>query len=148
MRRVVAAAVALAAVVALAGCSPTAPIPTPSPSQIVGTWHHGSDVVTFDADGTFTISGMPVGVIEQAPVPDGGSPKGPLESISGTWHVGTGGTDAGGAPGVQLDFQKPAKVEFYYGLTLIVSADLPNPNLYVFLGRSDSNIRYTFTRQS
>ena len=147
IRRAVAAAVALAAALALAGCSPTAPIPTPSPSQVVGTWRHGSDVITFDADGTFTISGMPVGVIEQAPVKGDAEPKGPDESITGTWHTGTGGTDAGGAPGVQLDFVKPAKVEFYYGLTLIVSADLPQPKLYVFLGRPDSNIRYYFTKQ-
>ena len=148
MRRALVAGAILVAALGLAGCTPTAPIPTPSPSQLVGTWHHGSDVITFGADGTFAISGMPVGVIEQAPVTDGADPKGPDESISGTWHVGSGGTDAGGAPGVQLDFVTPKKVEFYYGLTLIVSSDLPQPDLYVFLGRPDSNIRYTFTKQS
>ena len=147
LRRAAGAAVLLVAALALAGCSPTAPIPTPSPSSIVGTWQHGSDVITFDADGTFSVSGMPVGVIEQAPVADGDAPKGPDESITGTWRVGSGGTDAGEAPGVQLDFVKPAKVEFYYGLTLVVSSTLPQPELYVFLGRSDSGIRYSFTKQ-
>jgi hypothetical protein len=147
MRRLVLSAAVLVAALAIAGCTPTAPIPTPSPSALVGTWTHGSDVITFDADGTFTVSGMPVGVIEQAPVASGASPKGPDESISGTWHVGSGGTDAGGAPGVQLDFVNPKKVEFYYGLTLIVSADLPQPSLYVFLGRPDSGIRYIFTKR-
>jgi hypothetical protein len=147
LRRAAVAAVLLVAALGLAGCAPTAPIPTPSPSSIIGTWHHGSDIITFDPDGTFTISGMPQGVIEQAPVATGAEPKGPNESISGTWRIGSGGTDAGGAPGVQLDFVKPAKIEFYYGLTLIVSTDQPQPDLYVFLGRSDSDIRYTFTKQ-
>jgi hypothetical protein len=145
IRRLGIVAILLAAALALAGCAPTAPIATPSPAQVVGTWHHGSDVITFDADGTFTISGMPLGVIAQNPVASGDAPKGPDKSVSGTWIVGSGGTDAGGAPGVQLSFKNPKRIGFFYGLTLIVSYDLP-PRLYLFLGRSDSDIRYYFTK--
>lgn len=135
----------VALALSLAACEPTEPIPTPSPAAIVGTWRHGSDILTFDADGTFGLSGIPTGVVEQKPVHLGGTPAGPDVSVTGTWTVGSGGTDAGGAPGVQLDFVTPRKVGFDYGLTLIVSTDYPF-KLYVFLGRPDSNIRYTFTR--
>ena len=136
----------IAASLSLAGCQPTAPIPTPSPSDIVGTWHHGDDTVTINPDGSFGISGMPEGVIEQAEVPAGGSPSGPAEAITGTWSIGSGGTDVGGAPGVQLNFQHPAKVGYNYGLTLVVAAGYPL-QLYVTLGRPDSGVRYTFTRR-
>jgi hypothetical protein len=146
MIRGIAAGVVVASLaLGLTGCESNLPIPTPSPSDIVGTWHHGADTLTFDADGTFTIADMPLGVVEQSPVPLGGGPTGPKESISGSWVIGSGGTDAGGAPGVQLAFTKPRKVGLDYGLTLIVSDDYPL-QLYVFLGRSDSNIRYSFTR--
>jgi hypothetical protein len=143
---VIAVVVLLAAALSLTACTPTAPIPTPASSQVIGMWHHGGDVVTIDADGTFTIADMPRGVIEQAPVAAGSAPAGPAENISGTWSIGSGGTDVGGAPGVQLDFQRPRQVGFNYGLTLIVSDSSPL-QLYVTLGRPDSNIRYTFTRQ-
>jgi hypothetical protein len=146
MRKVIAAVVLLAAALSLSACSPTAPIPTPAPSQVIGMWHHGGDVVTINADGTFTIADMPRGVVEQAPVAAGSAPAGPAENISGTWTIGSGGTDVGGAPGVQLDFQHPQKVGYNYGLTLIVSDDSPF-ELYVTLGRPDSNIRYNFTKQ-
>ncbi|HEX4401196.1 MAG TPA: hypothetical protein VHZ98_07715 [Galbitalea sp.] len=146
MRKAIAVAVLLAAAIALSGCAPTTPIPTPSPSQVVGTWHHGSDNVTINADGTFGIAGMPLGVVEQAPIAAGASPAGPAETISGTWSIGSGGTDVGGAPGVQLDFVHPQKVGFNYGLTLIVAYGSPL-QLYVTLGRPDSNIRYTFTKR-
>lgn len=136
--------VALAAT--LAGCEPTTPIATPSPSVVVGVWHHGSDILRINADGSFSLNDTPLGVIEQAPAKASGSPSGPAESVTGTWAIGSGGTDAGGAPGVQLTFVSPRKVGQNYGLTLIVSDDIP-PQLYVFLGRSDSNIRYTFTRR-
>jgi hypothetical protein len=146
IRRVALGVVALALALGLAGCEPTATIPTPSHSNIVGTWRHGSDTLTFDADGTFSLNHVPLGVIEQSPVALGGGPTGPDKSVSGTWSIGTGGTDAGGAPGVQLEFVKPRKVGLDYGLTLIVSDDLPF-KLYVFLGRSDSDIRYSFTKK-
>ena len=146
MRKAIAVAVLLAATIALSGCAPTTPIPTPSPSQVVGTWRHGSDSVTLNADGTFGISGMPLGVVEQAPVATGASPAGPAETVSGTWSIGSGGTDVGGAPGVQLDFVHPQKVGLNYGLTLIVAYGSPL-QLYVTLGRPDSNIRYIFTKR-
>jgi hypothetical protein len=134
------------AALALAGCTSNLPIPTPSPSQVVGTWHHGSDIVELYADGTFQASGLPKGVIEQASVPRGGSPSGPDEKVSGTWALGSGGTDVGGAPGIQLGFQSPAKIGFNSGLTLIV-ADGDPLQLYVTLGRPDSGIRYVFTKK-
>jgi hypothetical protein len=146
MRKAIAVVVLLVATLSLAACAPTAPIPTPAPSQVVGKWHHGGDVVTINADGTFTIADMPRGVVEQAPVASGSAPAGPAENISGTWSIGSGGTDVGGAPGVQLNFQHPQKVGYNYGLTLIVS-DASPLQLYVTLGRPDSNIRYTFSKQ-
>jgi hypothetical protein len=147
MRKAFVVVVLLAATLSLSACESTVPIPTPSPSQIVGTWRHGSDTVTINADGTFGIAGMPLGVIEQAPVASGAVPAGPAEAISGTWAIGSGGTDVGGAPGVQLDFVHPQKVGFNYGLTLIVAGGSP-VQLYVTLGRPDSNIRYTFTKRA
>jgi hypothetical protein len=139
-------AVAVVTVLALAGCEPTNAIPTPSPSDIAGTWTHGNADIHFDADGDFTMTDVPLGVIEQDPANAAGGPTGqPVASVSGTWTIGSGGTDVGGAPGVQLSFVKPEKVGFDYGLTLVVSHDYP-ANLYVFLGRPDSNVRYTFTR--
>jgi hypothetical protein len=147
MRKAIAVAVLLTATLSLSACESTTPIPTPSPSQVVGTWHHGSDTVTLNADGTFGIAGMPRGVVEQAPVAAGAAPAGPVEAISGTWSIGSGGTDVGGAPGVQLEFVHPQKVGLNYGLTLIVADGLPL-ELYVTLGRPDSDIRYTFTKRS
>jgi hypothetical protein len=136
----------VAAALALAGCTSNLPIPTPSPAQIVGTWHHGGDVVTINADRTFDVHGMPRGVIDQAAVASGASPAGPSEAVSGTWSIGSGGTDVGGAPGVQLDFVSPRKIGYSYGLTLVV-ADTSPLQLYVTLGRPDSGVRYSFTRQ-
>ena len=143
MRKAILAAVAIVAALSLAGCEPTAPIPTPSPSAVIGTWRHGSDILRINADGTFSINHMPLGVVEQSPVAAGAAPAGPPESATGTWAIGSGGTDAAGAPGVQLDFTNPRRVGPDYGLTLIVSDDDPM-QLYVFLGRSDSDIRYNF----
>jgi hypothetical protein len=147
MRRaaLVAAVVAVAAL-GLTGCSPTAPIPTPSASAVIGTWHHGSDVVVFNPDKTFTFAGMPKGVIEQASVATGASPAGPAEHATGNWSIGSGGTDVGGAPGVQLDFVSPKKIGYNYGLTLVVAGGTPM-QLYVTLGRPDSGIRYVFTKK-
>src|ERR1700722_9979158 len=107
MRKAILAALVIAVSLSLAGCEPTTPIPTPSPHDIVGTWHHGADTLRFDADGTFTLNDIPLGVVEQNPVPLGGGPSGPGESVQGTWSIGSGGTDAGGAPGVQLEFVQP-----------------------------------------
>jgi hypothetical protein len=146
MRKVLLGTLAVVASFALAGCTSNTPIATPAPDEIVGTWQHGSDVVRIDADGTFAISRMPEGVIEQAPVASGSSPSGPNEKVSGTWSIGSGGTDVGGAPGVQLDFTNPQKIGFNSGLTLIV-ADSDPLQLYVTLGRPDSNVRYTFTKK-
>jgi len=146
LRRGVGLALLVAAALALAGCTSNLPIPTPSPSQVIGTWHHGSDIVQLNDDGTFEASGLPKGVIEQASVPTGGSPAGPDEKVSGTWALGSGGTDVGGAPGIQLDFQSPAKIGFNSGLTLIVADGSPL-QLYVTLGRPDSGIRYVFTKK-
>ncbi|MEJ1230162.1 MAG: hypothetical protein WDM88_05370 [Galbitalea sp.] len=89
---------------------------------------------------------MPLGVIEQAGVALGAAPAGPDESFTGTWSIGSGGTDAGGAPGVQLEFGHPRKIGFDYGLTLIVSAG-PPLQLYVNLGHPEARDRYTFTRR-
>ncbi len=146
VRRGVALAVLVAGALALAGCPSNLPIPTPSPSKVVGTWHHGGDIVQLNDDGTFEASGLPKGVIEQAPVATGASPAGPDEKVSGTWSIGSGGTDVGGAPGIQLDFTSPAKIGFNSGLTLIV-ADSDPLQLYVTLGRPDSGIRYIFTKR-
>ena len=146
MRKAILAVVVIAFAVSLAGCEPTAPIPTPAPSDIVGAWHHGSDTVTINADGTFGIRDMPKGVIEQAAVPLGGAPTGALEQITGTWSIGSGGTDVGGAPGVQLEFRSPASIGYNNGLTLIVAAAEPL-QLYVTLGRPDSGVRYTFSKK-
>jgi hypothetical protein len=131
---------------ALAGCSSNTPIATPAPSQVIGTWEHGDDTVTLDADGTFAISDMPKGVIDQTAVPLGKAPTGAPESVTGTWTIGSGGTDVGGAPGVQLTFQHPQKIGYSYGLTLIV-ADTSPLQLYVTLGRPDSGVRYTLDKK-
>jgi hypothetical protein len=147
IRRALVVFVLLASSLALSACtSSSAPIPTPSSAQVIGTWHHGDDVLSINADGTFSAAGMPRGVIDQTPVASGAAPHGPAESVSGTWSIGSGGTDVGGAPGVQLDFVSPKKIGYNYGLTLVVAATTPL-QLYVTLGRPDSNIRYTFTRQ-
>lgn len=136
----------VAVALALAGCTPTLPTPTPSPSQLVGTWRHGSDILRLDPDGTFAVSGMPKGVINQTPVATGAEPAGPTVSVTGTWSVGAGGTDAGGNPGVQLDFVSPKKIGYNYGLTLVVTGTDP-VRLYVTLGRPDSDVRYSFTHE-
>jgi predicted small lipoprotein YifL len=146
VRKAILTVVLVATMLALAGCQSNLPIPTPSPAEVVGSWHHGGDTVTINADGTFGISGMPKGVIEQAPVASGASPSGPAERVTGTWLIGSGGTDAGGAPGVRLVFQSPAKIGYNSGLTLIVAGGEPL-QLYVTLGRPDSGIRYTFSRK-
>jgi hypothetical protein len=145
MRKALTVAVLIAATLSLAACSPTLPIPTPSPSDVVGSWSHGGDTVTLNTDGTFAISGMPKGVIEQAPVADGAAPAGPAESVTGTWSIGSGGTDVGGAPGVRLVFLRPKKIGYNSGLTLVVASNRPL-ELYVTLGRPDSNVRYNFSR--
>jgi hypothetical protein len=145
MRKAILAVLVIAVSLSLAGCEPTAPIPTPSPSAMIGTWRHGSDTLTVNADGTFSLRNVPLGVVEQAAVATGAAPAGPTESVSGTWAIGSGGTDVGGAPGVQLDFVSPHRVGPDYALTLVVSGDSP-PQLYVFLGRPDSGIKYSFTR--
>jgi hypothetical protein len=146
MRRAFSIALVVVVALALSACTSNAPIPTPSPAQVIGTWHHGSDVLRINADGTFAIGGMPKGVIDQTPVARGSSPTGPAEAVSGTWSIGSGGTDVGGAPGVQLDFVSPKKIGYNYGLTLVV-ADTSPLQLYVTLGRPDSDVRYSFTRQ-
>jgi hypothetical protein len=139
-------ALLLGSALALAGCSPTQPIPTPSPVEIVGTWTHGGDIVQINSDGTFEIAGMPKGVIEQAAVPLGAAAAGPAEKVSGTWSIGSGGTDVGGAPGVRLAFESPARIGYNTGLTLIVADGAPM-KLYVTLGRPDSGVRYNFSRK-
>lgn len=147
IRRAIVVTVLLASCLMLSACtSSSTPIPTPSAAQVVGTWHHGDDVLRINADGTFAAAGMPRGVIDQTPIASGAAPHGPTESVSGTWSIGSGGTDVGGAPGVQLDFVSPKKIGYNYGLTLVVAATNPL-QLYVTLGRPDSNVRYTFSRQ-
>jgi hypothetical protein len=147
IRRTIVVIVLLATCLTLSACtSSSAPIPTPSAAQVIGTWHHGDDVIRINADGTFAAAGMPRGVIDQTPVASGAAPHGPTESLNGTWSIGSGGTDVGGAPGVQLDFVSPKKIGYNYGLTLIVAATRPL-QLYVTLGRPDSNVRYVFTRE-
>jgi hypothetical protein len=145
MRKAIAVALLIAAALSLSACTPNAPIPTPSPAEVVGSWHHGGDTVTINADGTFGVSGMPRGVIEQAPVAEGAVPAGPAETVTGTWSIGSGGTDVGGAPGVHLVFLSPKKIGYNSGLTLVVANSRPL-QLYVTLGRPDSNVRYSFTR--
>jgi hypothetical protein len=145
MRRLTLAVLVVVACLSLSACATAAPIPTPSSTQIVGTWKHGGARIEFDADGTFLASGIPKGVIEQSEVALGAQPAGPPEDVVGTWSIGSGGTDAGGAPGVQLVFVSPKKVGFDYGVTLVVSSDLP-PQLYVNLGHPDAGNRYSFTK--
>lgn len=145
IRRAAVAVLVVAACLSLSACEESAPIATPSSSQVVGTWKHGSAEIEFDPDGTFLASGIPKGVIEQSEVALGSKPAGPAESVAGKWSIGTGGTDAGGAPGVQLDFVSPKKIGFDFGLTMIVSSDLP-PQLYVLLGHPEANDRYSFTK--
>ncbi len=146
IRLVTGAAVALALCLGLAACESTTPIPTPSPAAVIGSWRHGSDVLTLDPDGTFTVSAIPEGVVAQAGVARGAAPVGPNVAISGTWSIGSGGTDAGGAPGVQLEFDQPRKVGLDYGLTLIVAGTSPQ-QLYVNLGHPEAGIRYSFTKR-
>jgi hypothetical protein len=146
MRRVVAVAILVAVAIVLAGCTSNLPVPTPSPAQIVGSWRHGSDVLQLNADGTFAVTGMPTGVINQTPVARGAEPAGPDVAVTGAWSIGSGGTDVGGKPGVQLDFLSPKKIGYNYGLTLVVAGTDP-PQLYVTLGRPDSDVRYTFDRK-
>lgn len=145
IRRIALVAVVVALAASLTGCVSNTPVATPAPADIVGTWHHGSDRLTINSNGTFALANTPLGVIEQRAVVAGADPAGPNESVSGTWVIGSGGTDVGGAPGVQLTFVKPKKVGFDYGITFVVSGDVP-PQLYVFLGRPDSDIRYSFTK--
>ena len=146
MRKAILVTVMMAAVVALAACSSNVPISTPSPSSVVGAWQHGADVLRLNADGTFSLNAIPLGVVEQRAVALGGHPAGPNESVSGRWSIGSGGTDAGGAPGVHLEFAHPRKVGFDYGLTLVVSSDVP-VQLYVLLGPPDSGTRYSFRKR-
>ena len=147
MRRIAIGFAALLAIaLSLSACASNRPIPTPSPAAVVGTWHHGGDVIILDADGTFTASGLPRGVINQSPIASGAEPAGPAESVSGTWSIGSGGTDVGGAPGVQLDFVSPQKIGYNYGLTLVVADTVPL-QLFVTLGRPDSGVRYSFTKR-
>jgi hypothetical protein len=145
IRRLALGVVAAALAVSLAGCVSNAPIPTPSPAAITGIWRHGSDILRINADGTFSLANVPLGVVKQSAVALGAQPSGPNESVTGKWSIGSGGTDAGGAPGVQLDFVQPRKLGPDYGMTLVVSGDVP-PELYVFLGHPDSATKYTFTR--
>jgi hypothetical protein len=146
IRQLAPVALAVALAFGLAGCVSNAPIPTPAPADVVGTWHHGSDTITFNADGSFAAKNVPFGVIEQAGVGLGKHPAGPNESFTGSWTIGSGGTDAGGAPGVLLEFTKPRKIGLDYGLTLVVSGDVP-PQLYVLLGHPDTANKYSFTRE-
>lgn len=141
-----AAVIAVVAGLGLAACESTDPIPTPSPSQVIGTWTHGNTSLEFDQDGAFLITNIPTGVIEQRAVAAGGSPAGPNVDVSGSWHIGSGGNDVGGAPGVQLDFAHPARVGPNTGLTLVVSGDYP-PKLFVYLGNPDTRVKYAFTKQ-
>jgi hypothetical protein len=129
----------------LGACESTDPIPTPSPSQVIGTWTHGNTSLEFDQDGAFLITNIPTGVIEQRAIAAGGSPVGPNVDVSGSWHIGSGGNDVGGAPGVQLDFVHPARVGPNTGLTLVVSGNYP-PKLFVYLGNPDTRVQYAFTK--
>jgi len=145
VRAALAVVVVLAAALGIVGCAPTVPTPTPSPSQIAGSWHHGSVDLELDSDGSFTLSDIPAGVIQQSGVAIGGSPKGPRVDVAGAWSIGSGGNDAGGAPGVQLDFVNPPTVGPNNGLTLLVSGGLKT-TLFVYLGHPDARNEYVFTK--
>jgi hypothetical protein len=144
-----AAALGLAAALAggLSGCVSTDPIPVPSRADLIGTWSHDSVAsLELRSDGTFTLTDIPQGVIAQEPVDSGQAPNGPNLSLSGEWKRGSGGNDAGGAPGVQLKFDKAVGPND--ALTMLVegySAD--ERKLYVSLGYPDSHNDYEFTKR-
>jgi hypothetical protein len=147
MRKAAAAVILLAAVLGLSACESTAPIPVPTKSEVIGTWTHGASSLELDADGTFTLAGVPTGVVRQSPVANGADPAGPDVDIKGAWHIGSGGNDAGGAPAVQLDFQAPQKVAAFTGLTLLVEGYTDSDRqLYVNLGNPDSNIQFAYKK--
>jgi hypothetical protein len=145
-RKAIAAALLIAAGLGLSACQSTDPIPTPSPSQLVGEWDHGNTSLELDVDGGFTLTNVPTGVVEQQDIGTGGTPSGPNVTIEGSWHVGSGGNDAGGAPGVQLDFEHPTTIGPNTGLTLLVPAS-STTQLYVSLGHPEAGKRYVFTKQ-
>jgi hypothetical protein len=145
-RTAIAAALVVAAGLGLSACEPTNPIPTPSPSALVGEWDHGNTSLELDVDGAFTLTNVPTGVVEQEVVAAGDTVSGPNITIHGSWHIGSGGNDAGGAPGVQLDFEQPKTVGPNTGLTLLVPANVTN-QLYVLLGHPEANDRYLFTKK-
>jgi hypothetical protein len=73
--------------------------------------------------------------------------KGPNITVAGTWKIGSGGNDAGGSPAVQLHFLKPALVDTFNGLTLVVEGSAASDRqLYVDLGDPDANVQFAFTK--
>jgi len=130
----------------LAGCQPAVIVPPPTRAQVEGTWTHGRTSLEIDDDGTFVLTGIPTGVVEQADVQAGVPPKGPDVNVAGNWSLGSGGNDAGGVPGVQLDFTDPTTVGPNTGLTLGVSSAAPF-HLFVYLGRPDNRNEYRFTKK-
>jgi hypothetical protein len=145
-RRGLAVAIALAVAVGLSACVSTDPIPVPSKQDLVGTWsHEGASSLALNKDGSFTLSDIPRGVIAQEPVKAGEAPDGPNLSLSGTWKRASGGNDAGGAPGVQLEFGNPVGPND--ALTLLVSGAGTGRLLYVVLGYPDSGVEYSYTKR-
>jgi hypothetical protein len=130
----------------LAGCQPAVIVPPPTRSQVEGTWTHGQTSLDLESDGGFVLTSIPTGVVEQLDVAAGASPKGPDVNVTGSWSIGSGGNDVGGAPGVQLDFADPKTVGPNTGLTLVVSSAAPF-HLFVYLGRPDNRNEYQFTKQ-
>jgi hypothetical protein len=145
--RLAAVAIAVAVGVGLSGCVSTDPIPVPSRSDLIGTWtHEGVASLQLRADNSFTLTDIPAGAIAQEAVKPGQAPAGPELSLSGEWKRASGGNDAGGAPGVQLDFDKAVGAND--GLTMLVEGYTDDTRkLYVNLGYPDSHNEYAFTKQ-
>jgi hypothetical protein len=139
-------AIVAAISVGLSGCVSTDPIPVPSRQALIGLWSHEGDAsLALNVDGSFTLTDIPQGVIAQEAVSTGQAPRGPDLSLSGTWKRGSGGNDAGGAPGVQLKFDKPVGPND--ALTMLVSGTDSNRQLYVNLGYPDSHTEYAFSKR-
>jgi hypothetical protein len=147
MRKAASLVILLAACMGLSACESTVPVPVPTRAQVIGTWRHGTATLELDKDGDFVVSGIPTGVVKQAIVQDGAKIKGPNITVQGTWKIGSGGNDAGGAPAVQLHFLKPTMVATFSGLTMLVEGSTTsNRQLYVDLGDPDANVQFAFTK--
>jgi hypothetical protein len=148
MRAAASVVIVIAACLGLSGCESTAIIPVPTKQELVGSWRHsaGSAVLDLRKDGSFSLTKVPEGVLEQKEVAPGDSITGPDLTVSGTWKRGSGGNDAGGAPGVLLHYRTPPQVGPNDGVTLVVAGEGSSLQLYIELGFPDEHDDYMFTK--